>query len=45
MDAQEVSLFETLYDEFNAGKVNFYGYDLDNGNGYFDLDKYTKIMY
>jgi hypothetical protein len=22
MDAQEVSLFETLYDEFNAGKVN-----------------------
>jgi hypothetical protein len=22
MDAQEISLFETLYDEFNAGKVN-----------------------
>ena len=22
MDAQEVSLFETLYDEFNSGKVN-----------------------
>ena len=22
MDAQEISLFETLYDEFNSGKVN-----------------------
>lgn len=22
-----------------------YDYDLDNGKGYFDLDKYTKIMY
>jgi DNA-binding transcriptional regulator YiaG len=32
-----------LYNE--KSKVNFYGYDLDNGNGYFDLDKYTKIMY
>ena len=32
-----------LYNE--KSKVNFYGYDLDNGNGYFDIDKYTKIMY
>jgi len=32
-----------LYNE--KSKVNFYGYDLDNGNGYFDLDKYIKIMY
>jgi hypothetical protein len=32
-----------LYNE--KSKLNFYGYDLDNGNGYFDLDKYTKIMY
>jgi hypothetical protein len=32
-----------LYNE--KSKVNFYGYDLDNGNGYFDLDKYLKIMY
>jgi len=32
-----------LYNE--KSKVNFYCYDLDNGNGYFDIDKYTKIMY
>jgi hypothetical protein len=32
-----------LYNE--KSKVNFYSYDLDNGNGYFDIDKYTKIMY
>jgi Zn-dependent peptidase ImmA (M78 family) len=32
-----------LYNE--KSKVNFYGYDLDNGNGYFDIDKYVKIMY
>jgi len=32
-----------LYNE--KSKVNFYGYDIDNGNGYFDIDKYTKIMY
>jgi hypothetical protein len=32
-----------LYNE--KSKVNFYGYDFDNGNGYFDLDKYVKIMY
>jgi ethanolamine utilization cobalamin adenosyltransferase len=32
-----------LYNE--KSKVNFYGYDFDNGNGYFDIDKYVKIMY
>ena len=29
-------------DTVNAGR--FYDYDLDNGNGFFDLEKYKKVM-
>ena len=31
-----------LYNE--KSKVNFYGYDLDNGKGFFDLEKYKSVM-
>jgi hypothetical protein len=32
-----------LYKETSI--VNFYDYDLDNGNGFFDLEKYKQIMW
>jgi hypothetical protein len=28
-----------------TSNIKFYDYDLDNGKGFFDLDKYIKIMY
>ena len=32
-----------LYNDMdNSGK--YYDYDLDNGNGFFDLEKYKKVM-
>lgn len=32
-----------LYNYVN-NKLNIYNYDLDDGNGYFDLEKYKKVM-
>ena len=32
-----------LYNDVN-NKLNFYDYDLDDGNGFFDLEKYKKVM-